>query len=158
MPACAVATCKNYIKTEKSSDLSFHRFPKDPSIRKQWVYRCSRKDKFNPSNGKICSNHFSPSDYESSQNNSKRKLKKSAIPSFNLPHQFSTTNSQPPQIIRSTEKLPVGESEQKTSSSDMIFNSNSIIPNSSIDPNLNSNSDIHTFPNDHALIQSTSQN
>ncbi len=93
MPSCAVASCQPTSKSTKgSSPISFHRFPTEPSLKKQWIIRCCRHDKFNPANCKVCSKHFSSSDYESWTNSYKPKLKKLAIPSLNPPKPFQISN------------------------------------------------------------------
>jgi hypothetical protein len=70
--------------------ISYHRFPKDPIIRKKWIDACMRKDSFNPDSSCVCSNHFVDEDYDRDLRNEllglpqKRKLKKEAVPSQNL--------------------------------------------------------------------------
>lgn len=61
---CNVASCKNTSEKAKKCGLEiiFHSFPTDPHIRKEWIRKCYRKDKFTPR--RICSTHFLPSDYE----------------------------------------------------------------------------------------------
>lgn len=63
---CSVATCKNNSKKakEKGENLLFFRFPKEPTILKQWVAKCSRKDKWDPVAKRLCSKHFKTDDYE----------------------------------------------------------------------------------------------
>ena len=36
----------------------FFSFPKDNKIRKEWIMKCKRNDKFNPDTSRICSDHF----------------------------------------------------------------------------------------------------
>ena len=45
-------------------NVCFFRFPINPQIRKKWVEKCYRKDKFDPSTRRICSNHFSPEQFD----------------------------------------------------------------------------------------------
>lgn len=68
---CAVSTCGNSFKKIESSGveelkehISFHRFPKDPILRKIWVKKCSREDKWNPDTSYICSTHFESGYFE----------------------------------------------------------------------------------------------
>ena len=63
---CSVPICKNNSKKAKESGQGqmFFNFPKDPQIRKEWVRKCHRKDKFDPQNKRVCSDHFTPDDYE----------------------------------------------------------------------------------------------
>ncbi|XP_044272693.1 52 kDa repressor of the inhibitor of the protein kinase-like [Tribolium madens] len=69
--------------------LSFHRFPKDPGLREEWVRRCYRKDKFSPENKRICSKHFTLNDFQDYMQahvlgRSPKTLKSTAIPSMHL--------------------------------------------------------------------------
>lgn len=68
---CAVASCKNnqLALKKKGSNLTFHYFPKgndfvSSTMRKEWVHRCKRTDKFNADTATICSDHFTDGDYE----------------------------------------------------------------------------------------------
>jgi hypothetical protein len=88
---CAVAVCKNYSAKAKAAQESilFFRFPKDTNIRKQWIQKCHRKDKFRVENSRICSQHFSRQDYEDDMkarllHTIPKKLNSSAVPSLNL--------------------------------------------------------------------------
>lgn len=53
---CSVAICKNsfYKQKEGEEKLMFFSFPKDDSLRKEWIRRCFRKDSVNPKTGRIC--------------------------------------------------------------------------------------------------------
>ncbi|KAJ8913046.1 hypothetical protein NQ315_002063 [Exocentrus adspersus] len=88
---CAVAICKsNSEKAKKSGQhISFHSFPSDMGIRKEWVRRCHRKDMFDPKHKKVCSMHFTVEDYEDAiqaqiMNVVPKRLRKQAIPTLNL--------------------------------------------------------------------------
>ncbi|KAJ8978842.1 hypothetical protein NQ317_004453, partial [Molorchus minor] len=68
---CAVALCKSNRLTlkKKGVNLAFHRFPKgndlvSSTIRKEWINRCKREDKFNLDTSYICGLHFTTNDYE----------------------------------------------------------------------------------------------
>ncbi len=84
MPHCAVAICKSL------GGVSYHRFPKDPKLRKVWVKSCKRKDDFNVDKARVCESHFLSSDFERDLKNellnlpTRKILKKSAFPSINL--------------------------------------------------------------------------
>ena len=84
MPHCAVAVCNS------RSGVSYHRFPKDPKLRKVWVLACKRKDHFNEDKARVCENHFLSSDFERDLKNellnlpTKKILKKGAFPTINL--------------------------------------------------------------------------
>lgn len=80
---CSVAICKNNaIKAKQMGEkIIWFTFPKDPKIRKEWVKRCYRKDKWDPKNKRICNKHFKQDDYEDQMqaklmNVTARKLKK----------------------------------------------------------------------------------
>lgn len=63
---CSVATCKSNSKKAKEEGqlLRFFRFPKDPNVRKEWIKKCYRQDKWDAATKRICSKHFKPDDYE----------------------------------------------------------------------------------------------
>lgn len=91
MTSCAIATCLNTYRNSKERNVIFHRFPqKDLLLSKEWVQKCRRKDTINPKNARICSEHFTSSDYIDDMQNRllgrpvRRKLKENAIPSKNL--------------------------------------------------------------------------
>ncbi|XP_024215541.1 52 kDa repressor of the inhibitor of the protein kinase isoform X2 [Halyomorpha halys] len=88
---CSVAMCKsNAVISKKLGDnVRFFTFPKDAKFRKEWVKRCYRGEKFNPTNKRICSKHFKPDDFEDAieakiQNRLPKILKRDCIPSLNL--------------------------------------------------------------------------
>lgn len=52
MPGCAVATCKNFNRKTKGTDIKYFSFPKNEDMAKQWITACRREDKINLKNGK----------------------------------------------------------------------------------------------------------
>ena len=83
---CSVATCKSNSKKAKENleHIMFFTFPKEPEIRREWIKKCYRKDKFNPKYKRICSRHFKPNDFEDElqarlTGSQLRKLNKTAI-------------------------------------------------------------------------------
>lgn len=62
---CAFALCNNSLAKAKKEgkQITFHTFPKGDA-RKEWVVKCRRADKFNPSTSFVCSEHFKEEDYE----------------------------------------------------------------------------------------------
>ncbi|XP_065219890.1 uncharacterized protein LOC135845326 isoform X2 [Planococcus citri] len=91
---CSVASCKNTgrTKTMIRPELKFHRFPKDPDMRREWVRKCGRKERFNPDTGTVCSDHFIPEDYQRDLRaellglgDDKKRLLPDAVPHKNLP-------------------------------------------------------------------------
>lgn len=87
MPWCAVANCTN---DENSTNISFHRIPKNKKQRIAWVEACKRKDHFSVDSARICSAHFSQEDFMTDLKYefgipSKRRLIAGVIPRFNIP-------------------------------------------------------------------------
>ncbi|CAH0557155.1 unnamed protein product [Brassicogethes aeneus] len=69
----------------KSSTFSFHTIPKIPELRRRWLLALDLQDSVAMSSAIICSKHFEGSDYLlQSKENSKRQLKKDAIPCLTL--------------------------------------------------------------------------
>jgi DNA/RNA endonuclease G (NUC1) len=74
---CAVFGCNNSrIRTKvTNSEIVYHNFPKGKSnfvsdtVRKEWIRRCKRADKWNPDTSQICSVHFTANDYERDMRN-----------------------------------------------------------------------------------------
>lgn len=60
--SCAISTCKNYYS--KNKDIAYHVFPKEQNLRQEWIIKCKREDKFNVKTSRICSDHFTASDYQ----------------------------------------------------------------------------------------------
>lgn len=87
---CIIAGCSNTYK----DGVSFHRFPKDESIKKIWIkkVRLTRAKWTGPSpSSSLCSEHFTDSDYEDSGSHysqfgmkKKKMLKSTAIPNVSL--------------------------------------------------------------------------
>ncbi|XP_039310402.1 zinc finger MYM-type protein 1-like [Solenopsis invicta] len=73
---------------ENYSDDELVKFPKEVSIRAQWLHACKLSDKDNVIHIHICSDHFVPSDYKNSIGLCSRKwlLKPGAVPSVNVPN------------------------------------------------------------------------
>lgn len=63
---CAVALCSNSrIKTvQEGKDIAYHRFPKNEELLLIWIERCGRNGDWNPYSSRVCSDHFTESDYE----------------------------------------------------------------------------------------------
>ena len=90
---CAAADCKSY--KQKSSGLSFHRFPKDEALRRQWLVNMNR---FDPTTKKLwkpneysvlCAKHFEEKCYTARSRLSKEmgqkyqvQLEKDAVPTI----------------------------------------------------------------------------
>ena len=91
--SCAAWGCTNReinhrsspMSGERSKDVTFHMFPlKDPQLLKEWVVAVKRKNFTPTKNHRLCSNHFSQSDYDDT--GFRRKLKHGIVPSiFSFP-------------------------------------------------------------------------
>lgn len=91
---CAVFGCNSDNQTKREFDrtIKFFRFPvKDPVVCDKWINACSRADKFNVNNARICELHFNKeTDYERCLkeellgyvNKNRRQLKKGVVPSL----------------------------------------------------------------------------
>nr|ACO14780.1 THAP domain-containing protein 2 [Caligus clemensi] len=56
--SCAAFGCKN--QCSPKSDVSFHRFPRDPELRQEWVRNLKKADFTPKEHSRICSEHFTP--------------------------------------------------------------------------------------------------
>ncbi|XP_050709781.1 uncharacterized protein LOC126994507 [Eriocheir sinensis] len=95
---CAVKGCENRYRHRKSN-LTFHRIPKDPEIRKKWVLACKSDDsrRRHDTDARVCCTHFEESSYEPTSlkytllniavPKNQRRLKAGAVPTILLPHQ-----------------------------------------------------------------------
>lgn len=85
---CAIFGCNtNNKENNYDKEISFHNFPKEKNVCKQWIFLCRRKDKFNVKTSRVCSKHFEPDDfflnplYEQYGIKLKAHLKQNAVPS-----------------------------------------------------------------------------
>ncbi|XP_020298643.1 uncharacterized protein LOC109862889 isoform X2 [Pseudomyrmex gracilis] len=77
--------CKK--KATKNANFTIHEFPKEVSIRAQWLHACKLSDKDNVTHVYICSDHFIQSDYRHSTEllvQKKWLLKPEAVPSIGV--------------------------------------------------------------------------
>ncbi|XP_020297881.1 uncharacterized protein LOC109862292 [Pseudomyrmex gracilis] len=102
--------CKK--KATKNANFTMHKFPKEVSIRAQWLHACKLSDKDNVTHVYICSDHFIQSDYRHSTEllcQKKWLLKSEAVPSIGVPNppaiklQFQSTCKN---MIDETRSLP----------------------------------------------------
>ena len=60
---CTVSGCKSRFK--KNKDIRFHRFPRDETIKNEWLSFCGPQNKrFNINSDRICSLHFESKAYK----------------------------------------------------------------------------------------------
>ncbi|CAE1159863.1 unnamed protein product [Acanthosepion pharaonis] len=81
---CCVPLCKNDARYDREKLLSFHSFPKDEKLRKEWTVKIRRDE--GPlfrirKHTKVCSAHFKASDFKRTLTG-RRDLRKGAIPSI----------------------------------------------------------------------------
>ncbi|XP_068704476.1 THAP domain-containing protein 2-like [Montipora foliosa] len=62
MVYCAAFDCNN--DSRKTTGISYHCFPKDPSLREQWLAKISHADLIISKSTRLCSEHFTPDCYE----------------------------------------------------------------------------------------------
>ncbi|XP_055382055.1 THAP domain-containing protein 2-like [Condylostylus longicornis] len=91
-PICKVQYCKSKYKNSETNNVQFHRFPKNPELRKIWIKACCNKELKFAENASICALHFRKEDYSLKSNLlnvplHKRRLKETAIPTLHLPNQ-----------------------------------------------------------------------
>ena len=121
MPAgyCSVFGCNN-TSTDK---ISLHRIPKDANLRKIWIARLYRKDKFSVDNVRICSEHFLPEDFERDLRNEllnlpiRKILKKGSVPQSKSASQLAQSESRRSLIEKRKRKLDIlveGSPEKRT--------------------------------------------
>ncbi|KAH9631982.1 hypothetical protein HF086_016542 [Spodoptera exigua] len=65
MPCCAIITCKTKSQTAsiERGGISFHRFPKEPNAREQWIDVTGRGNWMPTKTSTICSKHFTENDF-----------------------------------------------------------------------------------------------
>ncbi|KYN16912.1 THAP domain-containing protein 10 [Trachymyrmex cornetzi] len=92
MPACCIINCIS--RTDNAHKIKLFRFPKDKSIRQQWIKACRRNEKeIKINSARICSLHFANECFEMkwtmprSTNVSATeicRLKKNSVPTMQL--------------------------------------------------------------------------
>ena len=101
-----MVTRKSCCVCQKAGDeVTYHRFPANPSLKKIWVSRVPLKNWQWKSSSRLCSNHFLPSDYkdESSDSNKRREkpcIKKKLLKAAALPSVWPSTT------IHTMKKVP----------------------------------------------------
>ncbi|XP_040573997.1 uncharacterized protein [Lepeophtheirus salmonis] len=79
---CSVIGC------EHRGPVSYHRFPKDLSVRQKWIQFCKRGPALNPESARVCGLHFTERDFEKHVERehlgpsfNKRRLRRESVPS-----------------------------------------------------------------------------
>lgn len=140
--SCCVKECKSVFG--KENEISFHRFPKEPKVLKQWIDFCNFDQTFVVKNKRVCSIHFCNDDYirdlkgELLNLPTKKNLKKTAFP-VKLIVDICNENVSPPAVDiftqhmnqfvtdgLSTEKSPPGDDSNL--SVPVFYSSESISP------------------------------
>ena len=84
MTNCGAIGCNS--DSRKNKGISFHKFPRDPTMRLKWV-RAMKREGFKPSDySRVCSAHFNPEDFEEISGCGRKLrrvlLKRNAVPSI----------------------------------------------------------------------------
>ena len=75
-----MVTRKSCCVCQKAGDeVTYHRFPANPSLKKIWVSRVPLKNWQWKSSSRLCSNHFLPSDYKDQSSDSNKRREKPCI-------------------------------------------------------------------------------
>ena len=89
MVNCCVPGCTNYSAKSKEAGISYHKIPKEKSLRKAWIARLRRDNLPPPENCYVCSDHFTEDCFTSNLKRElvpgqsmKRRLNRDAIPSL----------------------------------------------------------------------------
>ena len=86
MVTCCVPGCTNY--SAKSTNISYHKIPKDPQLRKAWISDLRRENLPPLKNCYVCSEHFDNESFKSDfieqliREKKRKRLKADAIPSI----------------------------------------------------------------------------
>ncbi|XP_007254877.4 chromosome alignment-maintaining phosphoprotein 1 [Astyanax mexicanus] len=76
---CCVPLCGT--TSRFNTELSFHSFPSDEELRKNWLVSVRRENFPLKSNARVCSRHFNPEDItDRKESGGRRRLKKGAVP------------------------------------------------------------------------------
>ncbi|CAH0596845.1 unnamed protein product [Chrysodeixis includens] len=105
MAPCTIRLCSNKSQsnTFKENGVTFHRYPKDPDIKSQWV-AATRRFNWNPSQySLVCSQHFTEDCFINLKN--RRRLLASAVPTLYLPIVSFATDSDEPKPSTSNPEL-----------------------------------------------------
>ena len=95
MPCCTVSGCSYHSRHSTLFGISFHRFPQNSAVRKQWLHACKRADIF-CIDTVVCSFLFDE-DFERDlkaemlDSEPRRILKEISVPHLNMPN-LATSN------------------------------------------------------------------
>ena len=123
--SCIAFGCTN--RFDKSKNIHFHRFPlENKDLCSRWV-ASTKREHFTPSKySHICSEHFEPSDYVSSQHDLKPRLKPQSVPSiFQFPERLQPKKKQRKLPVKRS--LPEDEQNENPSTS-ASFSSDTLSP------------------------------
>uniref|UniRef100_A0A3Q0SL07 Si:ch73-130a3.4 n=1 Tax=Amphilophus citrinellus TaxID=61819 RepID=A0A3Q0SL07_AMPCI len=85
--SCAAWKCSNRFTVEtRSHGITFHRFPKDKGLRKQWELATRRKGFSASPSSMLCSEHFRPEDFD--RTGQSVRIRYGAVPSSSVLHKL----------------------------------------------------------------------
>lgn len=107
--SCFVYGCTS--NNLKNLELKFHRLPADKACRKAWIIKLRTVRKTFTNATKVCSLHFSENDYNLTPLGNQKYLKKTAIPSLNLPVASGFNTKKKERLSTYLERKEVAERE-----------------------------------------------
>ncbi|XP_030014418.1 zinc finger protein ZFAT isoform X3 [Sphaeramia orbicularis] len=107
---CAAATCRiKRSKDSKSAGITFHVFPKDEALRRQWCVAMHRREGWQPSRWDlVCSTHFEAADFD--RTGQTVRIRKGVVPTVfpNLPEHLQKRPAKPTTTVN-PQTTPVQE-------------------------------------------------
>ncbi|XP_049271262.1 THAP domain-containing protein 6 [Rhipicephalus sanguineus] len=108
---CCVLRCKS-VTSFRPKPLTFHRFPKDPDLRRKWISAVCRDPSWAPSKySSVCSEHFGARDFMTGIKAIGR-LKPKAVPSLSVNHD-SVNEIAAKECAMGTDSMDVAQSEER---------------------------------------------
>ena len=118
---CSVPCCTKKVYEENGVKISFHKFPDDEGVFRQWIVAIRRYIGVNfqvTQNSRVCSPHFKPSDYIRSLTGRNKTSKSSAVPSVFPWTKGSPAKKRAPKHISLIKKKSPKKTSETTTISD----------------------------------------
>ncbi|XP_053700964.1 zinc finger MYM-type protein 4-like [Synchiropus splendidus] len=143
---CCVPQCT--ASSRFNSFLSFHKFPKDPELKKLWVIKTRRDTKPGTKHGRVCSLHFPRGDVTEAQSpGGRRRLRQGAVPLLFQWNNFSLPDPLPG-VPERTEEEPNDDAIQSADMSEVENSSEEDFScdtkSATLDVALSSTEDLHS--------------